>query len=466
MTTFKDKKIAIIGLGTEGIAVAKFLENNLASLTLLDRSSEDKILENCPDNEKEFLNDLLSRENVKKVFSDQYLDNLKSFDVVFRSPGLSYFNPKIQKAKNAGVEITSQIKLFFDLCPAKIIGVTGTKGKGTTSSLIYEILKNQKKHAVYLAGNIGYSALDLLENIKPEDIVILELSSFQLMDLDRSPHIAVVTNLTVDHLDYHENEEEYRSAKLNVLAHQSKNDIAVLNSSSTFSVEQLKDIESEIEYFGSNKESDQCVIENDEVILDPKGEKISICKLTEIKLLGRHNLENIAAATLVAKKLEVDNQTIIETAEEFKGLPHRLEFVRELDGVKYINDSFATNPGPTIAAIKSFGENHIVLILGGSSKGADFFELAETIKVYNVKAVVAIGDEALKIESALTDIGYKGIFWEIYDLRLALNLARQEAKAGDYIILSPACASFDMFKNYKDRGEKFKSTVLNLKQYL
>jgi UDP-N-acetylmuramoylalanine--D-glutamate ligase len=462
MTTFKDKNIAIIGLGTEGIAVAKFLGDNFSTLTLLDRLSEEKIIGNCPEGEKAFLKELLSRDNVKKVFSNQYLDDLKSFDVVFRSPGLSFFNQKIQEAKKNGVEITSQIKLFLDLCPAKIIGVTGTKGKGTTASLIYEILKNQKKHAVYLAGNIGYSALDLLEKIKPEDIVILELSSFQLMDLGKSPHIAVVTNLTIDHLDYHENEEEYRSAKFNVLTHQNKNDVAILNSGSTFSAEQLKDIESKIEYFGNNKETDQCVVENNAVILDLKGERTSICKLSGIKLLGRHNLENIAAATLVAKKLKIDNQTIIETVEQFKGLPHRLEFVRELDGVKYINDSFATNPGPTIAAIKSFEENNIVLILGGSSKGANFTELAETIKNNKVSAVVAMGDEALNIEHALEKAGYKGMFWEIYDLRLALNLARREAKAGDYVILSPACASFDMFKNYKDRGEKFKSMVFDL----
>lgn len=462
MIDYKDKKVAIIGLGTEGIAVAKFLGDNFLTLTLLDQLPEEKIIENCPKDEKTFLKKLLSKTKVKKIFSDQYLDNLTDFDIIFRSPGLSYFNTKIQEAKKAGVTISSQLKLFFDLCPAQIIGVTGTKGKGTTSSLIYEILKKQNKNKIHIAGNIGYSALDLLEKIKIEDIVILELSSFQLMDLEKSPQIAIVTNLTIDHLDYHQNEEEYRLAKYNVLAYQGKNDLAILNSGSTFSEEQLKNVEANIEYFGNNKEKDKCVVENDEVIFDPRGEKISICKLSDIKLLGRHNLENIAAATLVAKKFGADDQTIIETVKSFNGLPHRLEFVRELDGVKYINDSFATNPGPTIAAIKSFEENNLVLILGGSSKGADFTELAETIKNNSVKAVIAIGDEALKIESALEKVGYKGMFWESYDLTKALNLARQEANDGDYVILSPACASFDMFKNYKDRGEKFKSAVLDL----
>lgn len=472
MKDLKDKRIAIIGLGTEGIAVAKFLGDNFLSLTLLDRLPEDKIVENCQDNEKEFLKELLSRNNVNKVFSDQYLSDLKSFDVVFRSPGLSFFNSKIQEAKNSGVKITSQIKLFFDLCPAKIIGVTGTKGKGTTASLISEILKksyqlNFKSQApnpkVYLAGNIGYPALDLLEKIKPDDIVILELSSFQLMDLEKSPHIAVVTNLTIDHLDYHENEEEYKLAKFNVLAHQSRSDLAILNSDSTFSAEQLKNLGADIKYFGKNKESDQCIVENNEVILDPKGERVSICNLSNISLLGQHNLENIAAATLVAKELKVDNQTIVETVKKFKGLPHRLEFVRDLRGVKFINDSFATNPGPTIAAIKSFAGNSIILILGGSSKGAIFTELAEEIIKTKIEAVVLIGEEGKKIKQELDSVGYSGQFIDGGgDMDQIVKKSFAVAKPGGVVLLSPACASFGLFKNYKDRGNKFRASVFNL----
>jgi UDP-N-acetylmuramoylalanine--D-glutamate ligase len=471
MENLKDKKIAIIGLGTEGIAVAKFLGDNFLTLTLLDQLPEDKIVENCQDNEKKFLKELLSRNNVKKVFSDQYLSDLKSFDVIFRSPGLSFFNPKIQEAKNSGVKITSQIKLFFDLCPAKIIGVTGTKGKGTTASLISEILKksyqlNFKSQApnpkVYLAGNIGYPALDLLEKIKSNDIVILELSSFQLMDLEKSPHIAVVTNLTIDHLDYHENEEEYKLAKFNVIAHQSRSDLAILNSDSTFSPEQLKNLDTNIKYFGKNKESDRCIVENNEVILNPKGEKISICNLSDISLLGQHNLENIAAATLVAKELKVDNQTIVETVKKFKGLPHRLEFVRDLRGVKFINDSFATNPDPTMAAIDSFSEDKI-LILGGSSKGASFNDLAKKIINTNIKAVVIVGEEGKKIEQVLKSAGFSGQFVEGgADMDSIVKNAQSVAKSGDVIILSPACASFGLFKNYKDRGNKFRASVFNL----
>lgn len=480
MVDFKDKKIAIIGLGTEGIAVAKFLGGNYSSLTILDQLPEDKIIENCPKDEKTFLKDLLKKAGVKQVFSDKYLGNLTDFDVVFRSPGLSFFNPKIQEAKKSGVEITSQIKLFFDLCPAKIIGVTGTKGKGTTSSLIYEIMKknNQEtsnkeqtnpkiqipnhKPEVYLAGNIGYSALDLLEKIKPDDMVILELSSFQLMDLEKSPHIAVVTNLTIDHLDYHRNEEEYRLAKYNILTHQSKNDLAILNSGSTFTVEQLKDIESDIKYFGNHKESDQCIVDNNKVILDPKARNERICKLSEISLFGQHNLENIAAATLVSDYLHIPIETIKNTVKNFKGLPHRLEFVCEIDGIRFVNDSFATNPDPTIAAIDSFSEDKI-LILGGSSKGANFYELAKKIINANVKAVVIVGEEGKKIEQVLKSTGFSGQLVEGgADMDNIVKNAQSVAKSGDVIILSPACASFGLFKNYKDRGEKFKLAVMNL----
>ena len=471
MINLKDKKVAIIGLGTEGIAVAKFLKENYQILILLDQSPEEKILENCPANEKDFLKELLSRDNIKKEFSDQYLENLKSFDVIFRSPGLSFFNPKIQEAKKSGVTISSQLKLFFDLCPAKIIGVTGTKGKGTTSSLIYEIMKkNYKlqttnhKPNVYLAGNIGYPALDLLEKIKQDDIVILELSSFQLMDLEKSPHIAVVTNLTIDHLDYHSNEEEYRSAKLNILTHQDKNDLAILNSGSTFSAEQLKNIESDIEYFGSNEESDQCIVKNNEVILDPKNRNELICKLSEIKLFGRHNLENIAAATLVADQIDVSIKTIQSVVADFKGLPHRLEFVREKDGIKFVNDSFATNPDPTMAAINSFSGDKI-LILGGSSKGAIFTELAKKVAEANVKAVVLIGAEGHKIEQSLKLAGFSGQLIDGgTDINQIVNKSLSVAMSGDVILFSPACASFDMFKNYKDRGDKYKKAVLNLSQ--
>ncbi|MCL5410884.1 MAG: UDP-N-acetylmuramoyl-L-alanine--D-glutamate ligase, partial [Patescibacteria group bacterium] len=419
-------------------------------------------------------------------------DNLSNFDIVFRSPGISLNHPKLKEARDSGVIISSQIKLFFKLCPATIIGVTGTKGKGTTSSLIYEIvkknlkflisnlksnpndqmtngkindkweMKNDKLSQVYLAGNIGYPAITLIPKLKSDDIVILELSSFQLMDMDKSPHIAIVTNLSVDHLDYHEDEDEYQFAKINILKFQDNDDYAVLNSDSTFGLDILnREVKSKIKYF-SHTENKDATVKNDQVILDPKNRSITICDKKDIKLFGRHNLENIAAASIVADILGITPKVTSEVASQFKGLPHRLELVQEINGVKYINDSYATNPEPTIAAINSFPENKI-LILGGSSKGANFDDLSQIISKSNVSTVSLIGVEGQKIKNSLLKNGFKGKIISGGDsINEIVSNAKRLAKPGDVVIFSPACASFDMFKNYKDRGEKFKTEVLNL----
>lgn len=467
----KDKRVAILGLGTEGLALVDFLFDKAAKITILDQLPESQIRSRLDGKEKDSFETILKNELIDKVFGDNYLDNLNQFDIVFRSPGISYFNPKIQDVLKKGVEVSSQIKLFFKLCPCPIIGVTGTKGKGTTASLISEILKKQNyksqitnhKLQVFLAGNIGYPAITLIPKLQVSDIVILELSSFQLMDLDISPYIAVVTNLTVDHLDYHENIDEYQQAKFNILKYQAKSDFAILNKESTFSPENIDKLKSQIKYFSGQNEADASVVD-DKVVINPKTENIEICRAEEIKLFGHHNLENIAAATLVVKILKVDNQTIEQVVRNFSGLPHRLEFVREIEGVKFINDSFATNPEPTMAAINSFTENKI-LILGGSSKGADFGELAKKISASNVSGVVLIGDEAEKINKALKASDFRGdIAHSATDMNQIVREAQKLTKKNDVVILSPACASFGLFANYKDRGDKFKTAVLNLSQ--
>lgn len=466
----KDKKVAILGLGIEGIALLKYLDGVTSDITVLDRLSTSEIIQNLEEDERVGAESLI--EKYKIISGEKYLDNLFDFDVIFRSPGISINHPNLQKAKENGAIISSQIKLFFDLCPAMIIGVTGTKGKGTTSSLISEILVRSRaygvgsknsKPKVYLAGNIGYPAITLIPQLKSDDIVILELSSFQLMDLEKSPHIAVVTNLTVDHLDYHEDISEYQSAKTSILKFQNEDDFAVLNSDSTFDSGFLDhEVKSNIKYFSHTKDAD-ATVKNGEVILDPKNKSITICDENHIKLFGRHNLENISAASIVAEILNIDLNVTKEAVSKFKGLPHRLELVSEIDGIKFINDSFATNPEPTIAALNSFSENKI-LVLGGSSKGANFDELSKEIIQSNVSGVVTIGIEGKKIENSLKKSGYSGTIIQGGDSidEIVMN-AKKLAKNGDVVVFSPACASFDMFKNYKDRGEKFKTAVLNLR---
>ena len=465
LNELENKKVAILGVGIEGIALLKFLSEYTQKITLLDKLTLSEIKENNKDNES--LLELLKSEQVDTRFGCNYLDDLRGFDLIFRSPGISINDPRLIAAKKHGVEISSQIKLFFDLCPATIIGVTGTKGKGTTSSLIYEILSERYKSTdvnVYIAGNIGYPAITLLSGLKKKDFVILELSSFQLMDLNKSPHIAVLTNLTEDHLDYHASVEEYRESKLNILKYQSKDDYAVLNLTASEEFNLDKKTKAKILYFSDLKETDafiDCDKENDCCVFLKKTNE-PICRLSELHLLGVHNLMNIAAASLVAGVLGIDVDKIRQQVFKFTGLPHRLEKVRELNGVLFINDSFATNPPPAIAAIKSI-QRPKIMILGGSSKGADFDELAVEIKKSNVKSVVLVGVEGKKIKSSLIKNNYDGL---IIDggrtMDEIVKKANGLASSGDAVILSPACASFGLFKNYKDRGIKFIDAVNNL----
>lgn len=472
---FENKKIAILGLGIEGIALANYLSKKSDDITLLDQNIEEELLAKAP----EGIKDLLSNEKFSKNLGDQYLSDLKSFDIIFRSPGIPFLNDKIQEALESGVEISSQIKLFFHLCPSPIIGVTGTKGKGTTASLILEMLNNSDSdRKVYLAGNIGEPAIKFVDNIKRSDVVILELSSFQLQDLDISPHIAVITNLSSDHLDYHKDTEEYRRAKEPIAKYQKHSDFAVVNQDYLTAFELVSNTAGKVLYFSGKNSVDQgayvrkCQISNSkcqkndkayEVVLRMNDKEEVICRSDEVKLVGKHNLENIAAAAVAAFLSQASIENIRDGAKKFNPLPHRLEFVSEIDGKKFYNDSFATNPEPTMAAIDSFAEDKI-LILGGSSKGADFSTLAEKISASNVSGVILIGDESESINSSLKNINYSGHVIEAgHDLILAISESLRIAKPNDIIIFSPACASFDMFKNYKDRGNKFKEAVIKIK---
>jgi UDP-N-acetylmuramoylalanine--D-glutamate ligase len=308
----------------------------------------------------------------------------------------------------------------------------------------------------------------LIPELKPDDIVVLELSNFQLADLHKSPYVSVITNLGVDHLDYHKDIEEYHKAKESILKYQSDDNWAVLNLESTYGDDYLSEIKSQICYFsGADKEIAKAVVR--EVggkagVFLKRGDsrEEAVCFEDEIKLVGRHNLENIAAASIVADIFGAENTTISESVKNFIGLPYRLEFVAEIGGAKYINDSFATNPGPTMAAIKSF-KNDKILILGGSRKGADFSEMTALISKSKVKAVLLIGLEGENIKNSLMDAGFSGkIFENFTDLDQVAMKALEIADANQVVIFSPACASFDMFKNYKDRGEKFKNAVLEL----
>lgn len=450
---FKGKNIAVLGLGIEGRDLVNFLISKEATVTVLDKKQKAEIDLDGIDESK-----------VKFDCGENYLNNLKQYDIVFRSPGVYRYLPEIVDAEKSGVEISSALKLFLELCPGKVIGVTGTKGKGTTSSLIYQILLNAKCD-VYLAGNIGTPYLELLTKLKKYSTVVLEMSSFQLIDVDKSPNVSVVLNITSDHMDWHKNLEEYIKAKENIVKFQKKNDCSVINFDYEVPRNFQKVTKAKVYNFSRHETlKNGAFVQNDEIIFIEGDKRVSFGKKFGLLLRGDHNLENICAAICVGKILEVDDEVIKNTIFSFRGLEHRLELVDRVGGVTFYNDSFATGPQPTIAAIQSFVEP-LTVILGGSEKFLDYSGLGKVIaKTKNVKNIVLIGDIADKIEKALTDFNYKGNFIRLNKspMKDIVKESFRNTPKGGVVLLSPAAASFDMFKNYKDRGMQFKNSVSQL----
>ena len=441
MENLKNKKIALIGLGEENYTLAKFFVKKNIHFTC-DRKSREELIEKM---------DIFNADQIEFLGGEKYLEGLKDFDIIFRTPGLPYLHEKIQEAKMAGVEISSQIKLFFNECPSPIIGITGTKGKGTTATLIGNILKESSKK-VYLGGNIGKAPIEFMDELTKNDIVVLELSSFQLQDLKKSPHIAVVLDIKIDHLDYHSGRNEYIEAKKMIVEHQTGKDFAVINADYLTSFEFGIAGPSQTYFFSRRKSVDLGTFVGDgKIILRIKEKDIEIIQISDIQLRGEHNLENICAAITASYLSGANIDSIQKAVKEFKGLEHRLELVGEIRGVKYYNDSFSTTPDTTIAALRSFNEP-IILLLGGSEKNADYDQLKNVINNSNIKLIISIGETAKKI---VPNIG------EIKTMDEAIKIVTDKAKEGDVVLLSPASASFDQFKNYKERGKIFKDKVIN-----
>ena len=402
-----NKKIAVLGNGTNNKKLVQFFKAHNVPYQLFD----------------------------KWPSADALKGQLDGFDIVFRTPGLPFLSPAIQEAKAKGVEVSSQTKLFFKLCPAPIIAVTGTKGKGTTSSLIAHILQlaGQK---VWLGGNIGRDPFEFLEQIGKGDWVVLELSSFQLQDMDQSPHVAVVVNLGSDHLDHHHDQAEYESAKLPILSYQTPSDFAVLS----------PNLPANFKTSGQGQK----------VFFDP-----AAVGGWETKLLGVHNRENIAAASAVAKILGIDEAAVKAAVQDFQPLPHRLNLVKEINDVRYVDDSYSTNAESTLAATEAFDSN-IVLIIGGAEKGIAWEDLAShLLSNSKITGIVVIGAVAEKILAAIE--GYAGkIATGAKTMKEIVRQATELAQPGDIVLLSPGTSSFDMFKNATDRGEQFIAAVNQL----
>lgn len=440
----KNRKIAIFGFAKEGLAAANYL-GTANKIAIFDDAQSIK---------QGFLKDLKIK-NADIFVGGKFLGDI-NFDYVIRSPGIRPDHPNIIKLIKKGAVLTSTTKIFFDEAPCEIIGVTGTKGKGTTATLIYKILATFYND-VYLAGNIGTPALKILPRLSKKSIVVLELSSFQLIDLKKSPHIAVILMITQEHLNWHENIGEYQRAKESIVKYQNYDDFAVINQDFKTAKTFAEKTQAKI-YFVSTKESTNGVyIKDDKIISAVGGKKEEICSVLDIALPGAHNLQNVIAACAAAKIKSVPIGNIAGIIGSFKGLIHRLQLVGEINGVKFCNDSFSTVPETTIAAIDSF-QSPKILILGGSSKNSDFGKLAGKIsKEETIKSIILIGQEAGRIRKAIEKAGGTNALFLTGADNMAeiVKLAIGEAKIGDVVLLSPACASFDMFKDYQDRGEQF-----------
>ena len=434
LSILKNKNIALLGLGIENLALIKYLLRKKINcqITICDFKNEKELGEK--------FSALQTRKNIHWRLGKDANKNLSGFDFLFRSPGWPLFDKGLVEAKKMKVKVVNPIEFFIRLTSTKnIIGVTGTKGKGTTSSLIYHILKKGKKRA-WLAGNIGVAPFDFMEKVRKNDWIVFELSSFQLEDMQVSPKIAVMTNFFNEHLapadpnnpNYHKDVRSYWSAKLQIAKHQKKSDWSIINGKLKIKIRNIH-LPGKIKFFGkSNLKS---------------------------KLVGEHNKENIAAAVEVAKLVGVKEKTIAAAVSSFLGLEHRIEPVGNIKGVLYYNDSFATTPESAIIALNSFHQP-IILLAGGAEKNSNFKELAKTIKKKVKFLVLFKGDSTPRIKAEVEKAGFsKNKIKVVNSIKEAVVVARKNAKDGDVILMSPACASFGMFRNYKERGKLFKQEV-------
>lgn len=451
----REKKVAIIGLGVSNIPLLDYLHNLKANITVFDKREINEIDKNILDKITEY--------GISFSFGNNYLSKLIGFDIIFRSPSCRPDLPEIQKELENGAILTSEIEMLIELCPGKVIGITGSDGKTTTTTLIYEVLK-QNGYNCYLGGNIGIPLFTKVHEMTKDDIVVLELSSFQLLTMKISPKISVITNITPNHLDIHKSYEEYIEAKENIMKYQDGDSVVVLNYDNDITKELGKKAKGIVRYFSSKTKLDEGYIVDGDVIKYCENKiRKHVINTSELLLRGKHMYEDVVAA-LSATKDFVDDESAINVIKNFKGVEHRLEFVRELDGVKWYNDSIGTSPTRTIAGLQSFDEK-IVLIAGGYDKHLDYTPLAKPI-LDNVSSLILIGQTAEKIENAVkieAEKENKEIpIYHCISLEETIATAKKVAKNGEIVLLSPASAAFDMFKNFAERGKIYKELVNKL----
>lgn len=451
--SIKNKRVAVIGIGISNTPLIKYLAALGVDITAFDMADKDSFSSNL-----EFLKGF----DIDFSLGRDYLKSLKGFDVIFKTPKLRYDIPELLKERDRGAVVTSEMEVFVELCPAKIFGITGSDGKTTTTTLIYSILKEQG-YKCWLGGNIGTPLLDRIDDIREDDKVVLELSSFQLHTMKVSPHVALVTNLSPNHLDVHKCFDEYINAKKNIFKYQNSSNKLVLNYDNeitrSFSLEAPG---SAVFFSRVNELEEGAVLEEGRLAFKKDGRKVEIVHTDDIILPGVHNIENYLAAIAATIDI-VEPEVIKKVASSFKGVEHRIEPVREISHMKFYNDSIGTSPTRTIASINSFKQK-VILIAGGYDKNIPYDEMGETL-ANKVKLLVLSGDtgpkiaEALIKESERTGMGRDIPVFMCNDFEEAVKTAYKNAEEGDIVLFSPASASFDEFKNFEEKGNRFKEIV-------
>lgn len=453
----KGKNVNVIGIGISNMPLIKLLVKLGAKVTAFDARDKEYIGDNYT---------ACQQLGVKMILGPEYLDHLDG-DIIFKTPGLRYDKPQILEAVKRGAVLTSEMETFFDICPAHIIGITGSDGKTTTTTLIHKMM-TAAGYKTWLGGNIGNPVLDMAKDMTKDDWVILELSSFQLHTMKKTPERAVITNLSPNHLDWHTDYAEYIDAKTNIFKNMSRNNILVLNADNADSAALLPMAHCDVRFF-SRKTKASIWLDGDTI---RRGNE-AVLNINDIKIPGLHNVENYMAAIGAVSGL-VDDEVIVNTAKTFGGVPHRIELVREKDGVRYYNSSIDSSPNRTINALGVFNQK-IIMLAGGKDKGIPYDEIGNPIADH-VKELILISKlpfteedkkihpTAGQIKKAVLDTGRSDIpnIHEVHTYEDAVSLAHSLAKSGDIVLLSPASTSFDMFRNFEERGNLFKTLVNEL----
>ncbi|MBQ4568841.1 MAG: UDP-N-acetylmuramoyl-L-alanine--D-glutamate ligase [Ruminococcus sp.] len=450
----KGKKVAFIGLGRSNLPLMKMFCDAGAVVYACDSRSEDALGDYAA---------LAKSFGATLCTGKSYLEDL-DVEMVFRTPGMNYNHPALVAMRANGIFVTSEMELFFELCPCRIIAVTGSDGKTTTTTIISELLKKEG-YTVHLGGNIGNSLMPEIFNIKSEDFAVVELSSFQMISMSKSPCVSVVTNVAPNHLDVHKDMNEYIDAKRNIVKFQNLDDLAVLNLDNEISSSFEESTDATVYKFSRRNEVERGAFVRDDVIYfrDKSGE-VPVLNVKDIIIPGLHNVENYMAAICAVKKF-VSIDTILKVAQTFTGVKHRAQLVRTLNGVKYYNDSIASSPTRTACGMLSLFEQKIILICGGYDKNIPYAPLGPII-CSKVKVLILLGATGPKIEQAVRDCAEFSegmpVILHADSMEQAVNLARDNAVFGDIVALSPASASFDMYKDFEQRGEHFMSIVKEL----